>query len=78
MSKFNIDREMIRELAALLEETGLGEIEAQDGERRIRVARPAPMAVLSIGAGSAMWRHCLISRSVLPAESAASLMQKKS
>ena len=41
MSKFDIDRDLIRELAALLEETGLGEIEVQEAERRIRVARPA-------------------------------------
>ena len=41
MGKLDIDRDLIRELAALLEETGLGEIEIEDEGRRIRVARPA-------------------------------------
>ena len=39
MTKLAIDSEMIRTLAALLEETGLSEIEIVEGERRIRVAR---------------------------------------
>ena len=41
MAKFEMDTEFIRKLAKLLEETNLGEIEMADGERRIRVARPA-------------------------------------
>lgn len=41
MAKFEMDTEFIRKLAAILEETHLGEIELADGERRIRVARPA-------------------------------------
>jgi len=45
MSKFELDTEFVRKLAAILEETKLGEIELADGERRIRVARPtAPVA----------------------------------
>ena len=40
MAKFEMDTEFIRQLAAILEETHLGEIEMADGERRIRVARP--------------------------------------
>ena len=39
-----IDAEAVRTLAALLEETGLGEIEYQDGERRIRIAMPVVQA----------------------------------
>jgi len=38
----SVDAEMIRALAALLEETGLTEIEYSVGERRIRVARGGP------------------------------------
>ena len=52
MAQFDVDDELIRRLAALLVETGLGEIEYAEGERRIRVARGggagfavAPMAV---------------------------------
>jgi len=44
--KLQIDPDLIRELADLLKETGLGEIEYAEGERRVRVAMP--------GAGMAM------------------------
>jgi len=40
MAKFEMDTEFIRKLAAVLDETRLGEIELADGERRIRIARP--------------------------------------
>jgi acetyl-CoA carboxylase biotin carboxyl carrier protein len=41
MAKFSVDPELIRQLADILNQTGLGEIEYAEGERRIRVARPA-------------------------------------
>jgi len=48
---FAPDPDLIRRLAAILEETGLGEIEYAEGDRRIRVARPngvaAPAAALA-------------------------------
>ena len=44
MSGFEIDAELIRRLAALLEETGLSEIEVAKGDERVRVARAAPAA----------------------------------
>jgi acetyl-CoA carboxylase biotin carboxyl carrier protein len=62
MAKFEMDTDFIRKLAAILEETKLGEIEMADGERRIRVARPtvaaaplatAPMASAAPAAGAA-------------------------
>ncbi|MBA4353159.1 MAG: acetyl-CoA carboxylase, biotin carboxyl carrier protein, partial [Novosphingobium sp.] len=34
-----IDSKLVRELAELLAETGLSEIEVEDGDRKIRVAR---------------------------------------
>ncbi len=52
MAKFDVDDGLVRKLAALLEETGLTEIEYESGEQRIRVNRgstvvapaaPAPM-----------------------------------
>ena len=45
--KLTIDPDLIRRLAELLKETGLGEIEFAEGDRRIRVAMPAtaPAAV---------------------------------
>ncbi len=39
MGKFTVDKALIRELAALLDETGLTEIEVEDNDVRIRVAR---------------------------------------
>ncbi|MFZ5609859.1 MAG: acetyl-CoA carboxylase biotin carboxyl carrier protein [Pseudomonadota bacterium] len=41
MTKMQVDTKLIRELADLLSETDLNEIEVADGERRIRVARAA-------------------------------------
>ena len=39
-NKFDIDSELVRKLAELLNETGLSEIEFESTGRRIRVARP--------------------------------------
>jgi acetyl-CoA carboxylase biotin carboxyl carrier protein len=39
-----LDKELIRELAKLLDETGLGEIEIEQENFKIRVARPGPNA----------------------------------
>ena len=58
----NVDTDLVRELAELLSESGLSEIEVEDGERKIRVARggmqmpayqPAPMAPPSQPQGGA-------------------------
>ena len=38
-SGMKIERDLVRELAELLNSTGLSEIEVEDGERKIRVAR---------------------------------------
>ena len=45
MARLTVDEDLIRRLAKLLEETGLGEIEYQVMGRRVRVARPAAPAV---------------------------------
>lgn len=48
VTAMTIDRSLVRELAELLAETGLTEIEVEDGKRKIRVARTitaAPAAV---------------------------------
>ena len=44
MPAFDIDGDLVRKLAGLLDETGLAEIEFADGERRIRVTRPSATA----------------------------------
>jgi acetyl-CoA carboxylase biotin carboxyl carrier protein len=50
MAKTEIDKDLIRELAALMEETGLGEIEIERDDDRVRLVRataPAAIAVAS-------------------------------
>ena len=49
-SDFKIESELVRVLAALLDETGLSEIEYAVGERRIRVARNGGGAVAMVAA----------------------------
>ena len=49
---FSVDA--IRELAAILTETGLTEIELAEGERRIRVARSPAPATLAVPAAAAV------------------------
>jgi acetyl-CoA carboxylase biotin carboxyl carrier protein len=44
----NIDKDAIRELAELLNETSLTEIEVADGDRKIRVARTAAPTVATM------------------------------
>ena len=48
MTKLSIDPDLIRALATLLEETGLGEIEYAEGDRRVRVARPATATATTV------------------------------
>jgi acetyl-CoA carboxylase biotin carboxyl carrier protein len=50
-----VDTDLVRELAAMLNDTGLSEIEVEDGERKIRVSRTmtavaAPLAAPQIAA----------------------------
>jgi acetyl-CoA carboxylase biotin carboxyl carrier protein len=43
-SAMQVDPELVRQLAVLLDETNLTEIEVQDGDRKIRVARNVAVA----------------------------------
>ena len=47
MAKTTIDSDAIRELAQLLEETGLSEVELKDGDRSIRVVRNGVTQVIA-------------------------------
>jgi len=54
-----VDPKLVRQLAELLDETGLTEIEVEDGDRRIKVARnirvsaaPAPIAMAAPAAAA--------------------------
>lgn len=50
MAKMQVDKELIRELANLLDETNLTEIEVEEGERRIRIARGGAGSTTTIAA----------------------------
>jgi acetyl-CoA carboxylase biotin carboxyl carrier protein len=51
--KLTIDPDLIRRLAELLKETGLGEIEYAEGERRVRVAMPGTAPAVAVTATAA-------------------------
>ncbi|MZR30351.1 acetyl-CoA carboxylase biotin carboxyl carrier protein [Sneathiella litorea] len=44
MNKLNIDKKAIRDLAEIMNETGLGEIEIENGDHRLRVSRGSTAA----------------------------------
>ncbi len=68
MSKDKIDRDMIRALAELLDETGLTEIEIEHGDLRVRVARsPGHAPAMQYAAAPAPQAHA----SAAPASDAA-------
>ncbi len=50
MSKMFVDQDVIRDLATLLNENDLSEIEVQNGERKIRVARNIQAAAMVVSA----------------------------
>jgi len=52
MGAFKIDAAAVRALAALLDETGLGEIEYEHDDRRIRVAKPTSVAAAPVVASA--------------------------
>lgn len=47
-----VDEDLIRQLASLLDDTGLGEIEVQDGDSKIRVAKASSTMVASAPAAA--------------------------
>jgi len=55
MTKTEVDKDLIRELAALMEETGLSEIEIENDDARMRLVRAgtAPAATVAIPAAAA-------------------------
>ena len=55
MAKTKVDKDLIRELAALMEETGLSEIEIENDDDRMRLVRAgtAPAATVAIPAAAA-------------------------
>lgn len=49
-SSMKVDTKLVRELAEMLGDTGLSEIEVEDGERKIRVSRAATAAAPAVAA----------------------------
>lgn len=45
--RLTVDEDLIRQLAGLLDDTGLGEIEVQEGDSKIRVAKGGSSTVVS-------------------------------
>jgi len=54
MAEFDVNEEMVRKLAELLDETGLTEIEYKVGEHAVRVSRAAPGQLVASGPLPAM------------------------
>ena len=54
---FDIDADLVRKLADLLAETGLAEIEFEDGGKRVRVARSgaAASAPVVVALAASQW-----------------------
>lgn len=61
--KFDVDADAIRELASLLDETGLTEIELEHGDRKLRVARGA-IAVQAMAPALASSQSAALAESV--------------
>lgn len=53
-SGMNVDTKLVRELAELLNETGLTEIEVEDNDRKIRVARGGTVVTAAPAAAAAL------------------------
>ena len=73
-----VDVQLVRDLAALLDDTNLTEIEVEDGDRKIRVARkvggapaavyaPAPVAAAPVAAAAAPAAAAPAAEAALPA-----------
>jgi acetyl-CoA carboxylase biotin carboxyl carrier protein len=66
-----VDTDLVRQLASVLDDTRLTEIEVQDGERRIRVARQVTMAAAPAMAAAPMAAPAAAPAAVaLPAQAA--------
>jgi acetyl-CoA carboxylase biotin carboxyl carrier protein len=66
-----IDSALVRELAELLSETGLSEIEVEDGTRKIRVARTLTAAPVALAAPAAAAAAPLVAAPAAAAPAAA-------
>jgi acetyl-CoA carboxylase biotin carboxyl carrier protein len=70
MPKFSIDDEAIRKLAALMDDTGLNEIEIEEGDRRMRVVRGGGAVMMAAPAVAAAPAPAAASAPAAPANAA--------
>ncbi|PHZ83779.1 acetyl-CoA carboxylase biotin carboxyl carrier protein [Paremcibacter congregatus] len=70
MSKMFVDRDIIKDLATLLNDTDLSEIEVQDGERKIRVARNVTVTAVAPVAAAAPVAPVAAAEAVAPVAAA--------
>jgi acetyl-CoA carboxylase biotin carboxyl carrier protein len=73
-AKIAIDHQLIRELAGLLDETGLGEIEIEQHGTRVRVARGAAVAHVMSGTFPAAASQILPTTALEPRAAAAEVV----
>lgn len=66
----HIDTELVRELAELLNDTGLSEIEVEDGDRKIKVARTMSAAPVAYAAPAPVTAPAAAPTTAAPAETA--------
>ena len=71
-SGMNVDGALVRELAELLGETGLTEIEVEDGDRKIRVSRAGGVAQYAAAPAPMMAAPAAPAPAAAPAEAGAS------
>lgn len=69
-SGMNVDTKLVRELAELLNETGLTEIEVEDDDRKIRVARGGVVSMAPAMAAAPVQVHGSAPSSAAPAPAA--------
>lgn len=71
MAKMQVDTKLIRELADMLNDTDLSEIEVEDGERKIKLSRGGSMVQVAAPAAAPMAAPAAIAAPAAEAEAAA-------
>lgn len=71
MSKFDIDKNLIRDLAHLLQETGLSEIELEEATSRLRLVRAPVMVTAPAAAAGLSPSPAALAPAAAPAQGAA-------
>lgn len=73
MAKMQVDTKLIRELADMLNDTDLSEIEVEDGERKIKLSRGGSMVQVAAPAAAPMAAPAAIAAPAAETEAAAEI-----